>query len=43
MRIEHLAIWTSDIETMRSFYMKYFGMKSNDMYVEITVSTIKNY
>lgn len=33
MRIEHLAIWTSDIEAMRSFYMKYFGMESNDMYV----------
>lgn len=33
MRIEHLAIWTSDIEAMRIFYMKYFGMKSNEMYV----------
>lgn len=33
MKIEHLAIWVSDLEDMRSFYMKYFGMKSNDMYV----------
>ncbi len=33
MRIEHLALWTTDMEAMRSFYMKYFGMKSNDMYV----------
>lgn len=33
MRIEHLAIWAGDIEAMRCFYMKYFGMQSNDMYV----------
>ncbi len=33
MRIEHLAIWADDIESMRCFYMKYFGMQSNDMYV----------
>lgn len=32
MRIEHLAIWTDDIERLRSFYMQYFGMKSNEMY-----------
>ncbi|WP_306303121.1 VOC family protein [Prevotella falsenii] len=32
MRIEHLAIWADDIELLRSFYMRYFGMQSNEMY-----------
>ncbi len=32
MRIEHLAIWTKDLEAMRSFYIKYFGATSNDRY-----------
>lgn len=32
MRIEHLAIWASDLEGLRNFYMKYFGMKSNEKY-----------
>lgn len=33
MKIEHIAIWVDDIELMREFYMKYFGMNSNDRYV----------
>ncbi len=33
MKIEHIAIWAEDIELLREFYMKYFGMRSNDMYV----------
>lgn len=32
MRIEHLAIWADNIELLRDFYMKYFGMQSNEMY-----------
>ncbi|MBA4852911.1 VOC family protein [Emticicia sp. BO119] len=32
MKIEHLAIWVRDLELMRSFYMKYFGGKSNEKY-----------
>ncbi len=32
MKIEHIAIWADDIERLRQFYTKYFGMKSNDMY-----------
>ncbi|RKE03198.1 VOC family protein [Marinifilum flexuosum] len=32
MRIEHLAIWTLDLESMRSFYMKYFKMISSKKY-----------
>jgi lactoylglutathione lyase len=33
MKIEHIAIWTNNIETLRSFYQTYFGMTSNDRYV----------
>lgn len=32
MRIEHLAIWTRDLESMRSFYMRYFKMISSKKY-----------
>lgn len=33
MKIDHLAIWADNIETLRDFYIKYFGMQANDMYV----------
>lgn len=33
MRIEHIALWVDDLETMREFYMKYFGMSCNAKYV----------
>lgn len=33
MRIEHIGIWTNDLEGMRIFYMTYFQLKSNDLYV----------
>lgn len=32
MRIEHLAIWTNDLEGMKLFYTKYFNMKSSEKY-----------
>lgn len=32
MRIEHIALWTKNLETMRDFYQKYFNMKSGDKY-----------
>lgn len=32
MRIHHFAIWCDDIEVMRTFYMKYFECKSNQLY-----------
>ena len=25
MRIEHIALWTRDVERMRAFYERYFG------------------
>jgi len=32
MKIEHLAIWTENLETLRSFYVKHFGARSNEKY-----------
>ncbi|MDR2860202.1 MAG: VOC family protein [Elusimicrobiota bacterium] len=32
MKIEHIAIWTDDIEKMRLFYVTYFGAVSNEKY-----------
>lgn len=33
MRIEHLAIWTLDLETMKAFYEKYFMCRAGAKYV----------
>ena len=32
MKIDHIAIWTNNLEGLRSFYMKYFGATSNEKY-----------
>lgn len=32
MQIEHIAIWTNDLERMRSFYMTYFNAISSNRY-----------
>ena len=32
MRIEHIAIWTENIEKLKKFYIKYFNAKSNEKY-----------
>lgn len=36
MKIEHMAIWTRDIEVMRDFYIRYFGLSCNDKYYNPT-------
>lgn len=33
MHIEHLAIWTKDLERLREFYETYFSATSNSLYV----------
>lgn len=33
MKIEHLAIWAEDVETLRDFYMKYFSLTCGQKYV----------
>jgi lactoylglutathione lyase len=32
MKLDHVAIWTMDLELMRTFYEKYFGAQSNLKY-----------
>ena len=32
MRIEHLALWSRDIERLRQFYERYFDAESNSKY-----------
>jgi lactoylglutathione lyase len=32
MKIEHIAIWTKDLEVMRAFYLKFFDLRSNEKY-----------
>lgn len=32
MHIEHVAIWTKDLEKMKNFYQKYFEVKSTELY-----------
>lgn len=33
MKIEHLALWTNQLEEMKDFYCKYFGGSANKKYV----------
>lgn len=33
MKIEHLALWATDIEQMKDFYQTYFGATANKRYV----------
>ena len=33
MKLEHIGIWTKDLEAMRSFYVTHFNMSSNDKYI----------
>lgn len=32
MKIEHLAIWAEEIDTLKNFYIKYFDFKASDFY-----------
>ena len=36
MQIEHVAIWTTDLERLKFFYENYFGATSGDKYVNET-------
>jgi lactoylglutathione lyase len=33
MRIEHIALWTKDLERIKDFYVEFFCGKPNDKYV----------
>ena len=32
-KIDHIAIWTNDIENLKAFYQKYFNCTSNKKYI----------
>lgn len=32
MKVEHIAIWSKDIERLKEFYVKYFKAKANEGY-----------
>jgi lactoylglutathione lyase len=32
MRIEHVAVWTKNLETLKAFYMEFFGGTPNNKY-----------
>ena len=33
MKLEHIGIWTKDLEIMKDFYKTHFDMSSNEKYV----------
>lgn len=35
MKIEHIAIWTSDLEKMKDFYVRFFGAVPNEKYTNL--------
>ena len=35
MKIEHIAIWTKNLEASRAFYMKYFEAVASEKYVNV--------
>jgi lactoylglutathione lyase len=36
MKIEHIALWTHDLERSKSFYATYFEGQANDKYINTT-------
>lgn len=32
MKLEHIAIWTKDLEKMKDFYLEFFDLTSNEKY-----------
>ena len=36
MKIEHIAIWTKDLERLKDFYVTYFNAQANEKYINPT-------
>jgi lactoylglutathione lyase len=43
MRIEHIAIWTHDLERLRAFYERYFGAQAGSLYRSRTRTGFTSY
>ncbi len=35
MKIDHIAIWTHDLEGAKEFYIKYFGARCSEKYINV--------
>lgn len=35
MKLEHVALWTRDLEGMKDFYVRYFGATPNEKYTSV--------
>jgi len=33
MKLEHIGLWTKDLELMKDFYMAHFSLKCNEKYI----------
>lgn len=33
MKIDHIAMWTMNLENLREFYSRYFGAQANEKYI----------
>ncbi|WP_177225797.1 VOC family protein [Arsenicibacter rosenii] len=42
MKIEHIAVWVSDLETMKAFYTQYFGATGDGYYESVVLDPENN-
>ena len=43
MRLEHVAVWTRDVERLRAFYARYFGARAGAPYASATRAGFTSY
>lgn len=43
MRLEHVAVWTNDLERLRAFYERYFGARAGAQYRSATRAGFASY
>ena len=43
MRLEHVAVWTNDLERLRAFYERYFGAQASPQYRSATRAGFTSY
>ena len=43
MQLEHFAVWTNDLERLRSFYVRYFGAQAGARYRSATRAGFVSY
>jgi lactoylglutathione lyase len=43
VRVEHVAVWTNDLERLRAFYERYFGARAGARYASTTRAGFVSY